>query len=683
MTHREDEEPPDHSAADRHDPRTSRQEKIKKSRFRKRFVPKPVDLQAAHYTHANDPLPNEDVVIQDADEQPQDKLVGLGPYGTKYTHHFEVFPLDRGVYFHSTTLIGSGCITKVTDPSYREKTLQTRPRALFNLDGKTLRWGAWDDTASSELGILVDSIAEQLLSRETSDTPNVKAQEAAAFLLSYVVDSISFADTASEESFVARSTEVVDGFLNRIEEARISTQAPANLLKDRIVIFTHMTLVIEAVRQISESNMSLRFRLDTLLAKCAKSCIKSLLAVGMEDLRILYGDLQRLSARERGIRRDCIVANSWVVLMRVLENARIPRSSFWDVTQAVMIESNVLSGSDARPFENLWRDMFTLLPLAEVDDFGVVKTGVRHTTPVEGWMLPQQLLKRVFHLYTTNPRQPPSFNEYCRALAARCHYLVQEWGWRKCSGIIGTWFDFFGSQNLSHLRNEEVYKSPVFLEELSGNPTLAINPEDRCFHIFLKVIALVIRRLKKLGLTNDIKNLVARTLPNHDRQYLKEDIVHQRDLAALRNHHDLLCTLFWASPPELRPPIHLVEKLVMPGSSHKEACLINLRAWSQLARFVVSSGEGSAAFRPFVSWQNNIFTQVLDQYLSAATDIQQQVLALPKDSARVSDEVIQSMVKQNRAVAMDMLFVSLKASFDVLKLAGSLGVATFALNICE
>lgn len=662
------------------------QRKTGKSRFRKRLNPRPVDLQAAHYIHANDPLPPAELDEPEQEERPPpDKLYGLAPYGTKYTQHFEVFPLDRGVYFHSSSLVGSGWIGKIIDPQYPERTRQTRPRSFFSIDGKHLRWGPWDETSSSELGILVDWIGEQLLSPQTveGNVPRARPQEAAAFLLIYIVDAISFPDDDSEKSFISRSIDVIDGFLNRIEEARLPASAATSTRDDLVEVLTYLTLVVQAVHRIGDHAMSLRVLVETLLSRTAKCCASALLAAGLENLRTLYGDLQRLSARERGIRSDNISANSWVVLMRVLENARIPRASFWDVVQAVMAGSDVASGSYVRGFERLWRDVFTLLPLGEVDDFGVVRSGMRYTTPIEGWTIPQKLLKRVFSLYTQNPRQPPSFNEYCRALAARCHYLVQEWGWRKCAGIIGTWFDFFGSQNLSHLRNEEVYKSPRFLEELGSNPSLAIDPEDRCFHIFLKVLALVIQRLKKLNLTNDIKNLVARTLPNHNRQYLKEDTVHQRDLAALRNHHDLLCTLFWAAPPDLRPGVHLIEKLVSPGSSHKEACLINLRAWSQLARFVVLSDEGSATFRSFVSWQNNIFHQVLDQYLSAASDIQQQILALPKDRPRIGDELVESMVKQNRSVAMDMLFVSIKASFEALKLAGSLRVATYALNICK
>jgi hypothetical protein len=345
-----------------------------------------------------------------------------------------------------------------------------------------------------------------------------------------------------------------------------------------------------------------------------------------------------------------------------------------------MLSRGVASGSDALAFERLWQSMFTLLPLCEIDDSGILVPGLRHTAPVEGWALPQQLLKRVFLLYQGNPRQPPGFNDYCRALVARCHFLVQQWGWRKCTGIIGTIFDFFGSQSLAHLRNEEVYKSPRFLEELDGKPSLSIEPEDRCFHIFLKLLALTIQRLKERGRANDIRNLVARTLPNHDRQYLKEDVIHQHDLAALRNHHDLLCTLFWVSPPDLRPAVHLIEKLVVPGSAHKEACLINVRAWNQLARFVISNGEGVAAFRPLAAWRNNIFNQVLDQYLSAASDIEQQFQALSTEIPGISKAVRDDMIAKNKATALDVLHFCMRTSLDVLRRALTLEGALYALS---
>jgi hypothetical protein len=533
------------------------------------------------------------------------------------------------------------------------------------------------------LGILVDWIAERLASDTTDDESTGKRTiEAADFVLEYILRSLSLPSDLEERAFLSRWLDVFSNFTTRFESIDWSTISPG-AKRNSLEVVVRFSLAMLAVRSLSQSLSSdpmQSMRLDDLLKKSASTTIRRLLECGTQDLQMLYGDLQHSAFRERGIRSDRYLANGWVVMMRVLEGAAIPRSSFWDVTQSVMLRPGTTSALDIQSFEQLWQDMFTLLPLSEIDNSGLLVPGLRHTAPMEGWALPQQLLKRVFQLYQANPRQPPGFNDYCRALVARCHFLVQQWGWRKCTGVIGTIFDFFGSQSLAHLRNEEVYRSPRFLEELDRQPSLSIEPEDRCFHIFIKLLALAIQRLKSLDRVNDIKNLVARTLPNHNRQYLKEDTIHQHDLAALRNHHDLLCTLFWASPPDLRPAVHLIEKLVVPGSAHKEACLINVRAWNQLARFVISNGEGGDTFRPLAAWRNNVFNQVLDQYLSAASDIEQQFRALSSEMVGITKQFRDEMVAKNKATALDVLHSLVRASLDVLQRAPTLEAALYGLN---
>lgn len=659
-----------------------------KSRFRKRHHPQQADLEAPHYARANDPLPAEiyaSEVHEVQEHHSQDKLKGLGPYGMHYTHHFEVFPLHTGTFFHESTVIGRGCVRDAVDAGLVDRIHHQKPAVSFSLDGKTLRWGAWNDNTSSELGILVDWISEQSGSDAAREAVGPKAVEAADFILKYILGSLSFQGEVEEKAFFSRAIEVFSSFISRFDTVDWPALQEA-AKKTHLEVAVRFSVAILAVRSLSnasDGDFMQTMKVEDLLKKCASVTIDRLLECGTEELRTLYGDLQRCSFRERGIRSDSTLTNCWMVIIRVLESAAIPRSASWDVTQSVMLGKGAAAKGDVQVFEQLWQDMFTLLPLCEIDNSGILIPGMRRSAPVEGWVLPQQLLKGVFELYRSNPRQPPGFNDYCRALVARCHFLVQEWGWRKCTGIIGIIFDFFGSQNLAHLRNEEANKSPQFLEELHNNPLRSIERierEDRCFHIFIKLLALTIWRLRELGRAKDIKNLVARTLPNHNRQYLKEDTVRQHDLAALRNHHDLLCTLFWISPPEMRPAVHLIEKLVIPASAHKEACLINVRAWNQLARFVIASGEGAGAFKPLAAWRNNVFNQVLDQYLSAASDIEQQFRAMASDMPRISKDVRDEMVAKNKATALDVLHFSAKASLDVLKRAPNLQEALYGLN---
>ncbi|KAH6877319.1 Mus7/MMS22 family-domain-containing protein [Thelonectria olida] len=522
-----------------------------KSRYRKKTRPQQVDIEAPQFIT---PVP-EPVQVEVEGE----RFRGLGPYGTRYTYHFETFPLNSRVYFHESTLIGSGIL----------EFFGQRFRSAYNLGEQTLRWGPWDAQVSSEL--------DQL---DSEDCP--PALSATAFVMKFMMDSLSLTEPTNAKSFVGRMLEVLRGIDGR-SDIRIRPQC--GLIAS---IYDHLLVVAFLVLSLCRNDDSLmgdQFQIEDLLKDMAKTAVST-----------------------RGLRGD------------ILEHTRIPRSSFWDIA---------MNSLDAQQHEQLWKNMFILLPLTEFNDKGIIAAGSRHDAT---------LMKKVFQLYQENPRQSPSFNNYCRAL---------QWGWRKCVAVIGVIFDFFGSQNLAHLRNEEVFKSP--------NPSLAVEKGDRCFHIFLKLIALSIQKLKEVDSLKDIRNL--------------EQTIHERELAALRNHHDLLCTLFWASPPDLRPGTHLIERLV-------EACLINLRSWSQLARFVIASGEATTSFKPFAQWRNGFFQSLMQQFDS--------FLALTKDGSNtVSSEMVDAMVKVNRAAVMDVIHFSITASLDVMRRATDLEAATFALNTLQ
>ncbi|KAI1453820.1 Mus7/MMS22 family-domain-containing protein [Annulohypoxylon moriforme] len=654
----------------------------KRLKPRKHFQPRHVDITAPQYAHANDPLPREaspllPIVEETHTTELTGKLLGLGPFGTHYTQHFEIFPLDPGVFFHESTLLGSGRLLKASNDISSDSLHRSRGHATFTLDEKLLRWGQWDAQTSSELGIIFDWMVDYFHSDSPDLSGSARPIQAADFVLDYLQDHVNFSDGDSEKHFAGRALEILRSFVQRLDilESR-SSQSLIEVLSRSLIIVFQVLRICHSLNQLSEI-----FQLEELLSKISKRTARQLLKTGLADIRHLYHDLQRMPFRERGIRNENYSMVCWVILIRVLEETHIPRSGFWDVVSSVMLNTNLNSINDAHAFERIWYDLFTLLPLGEFDSTGVVVPGSRHTTPLEGWSLPQALLRRIFQLYEGNSRQSPSFNDYCRGIVSRCHYLVEQWGWRKSNGIIGSIFDFFAARGLSHLRNEEVYKSPDFLECLAGSPHLAIVPEDRCFHIFLKLLALSIKNLVSRGFTKDVRNMVARVLPNHNRQYEKEKDIHESDLAALRNHHDLLCTLFWAAPASLRPSVQTIEKLVIPASSHKEACLISLRAWSQLSRFVISSDENTGAYKPFADWQKSIFQQVMEQYLSAESDIQQQLSRMSKDASKnISRDMMNAVVKLNRKSAMDVIHFSMKGFLSVIKHAPTLSAASFALN---
>lgn len=665
----------------------------RKSKFRKNFVPKPLDVSAPQFSPTDEPLP---AFTFNSVEDPADlaeplpeanKLTGLAPYGTQYTHHFEIFPLDSDVFFHESTLLGSGRIDKATSCWDNERLSRQRTRISFTLDGKPLRWGQWDEQVSSELGILMDWLSDRVQEdQDTTDPPRTAAAlQAANFVLSYVQDSMSLPDSIAEQSFAYRIIETMRSFLERFKNDKHPFKSSVEpgiidvLCRILVVVFT-----CNHICRKSSHLVDVRMAMEDLLMQASRITAHALLSNGVDVVQKFLQDSREVSFRQRGIRPSHVVIHTWVVLMRVLEVANIPRSGFWDIVNSVLIPQDINSETNSGTMEKLWRTMFTLLPLREFDSRGVIVPGIRRLVSMDGWSLPQRLIKRVFDLYKQNHRQAASFNDYCRALISRCHYLAREWGWSNCRGIIGTIFDFFGSQHLYHLRNEEAYKSPRFLEELARNPSLVVEREDRCFHIFLKFVALVIKRLREREASKEIRNLIARVVPNHSRDYPKDRPLYAHDLASLRNHHDLLCTLFWAAPRDLRPEVHLIEALIRPADTHKDACLVNLRAWNQLSRYIVSTENDGAILRVFHQWQCNIFRQLMDQFESAASDAQQQYLALSEeDSQGISQTRFEFVVSMNKATAKEIINACVNASRDVLPYSRNFPAATFALNTLQ
>ncbi|KAI1109226.1 Mus7/MMS22 family-domain-containing protein [Nemania sp. NC0429] len=669
---------PEHSRA----PALSKIER--RAKFRKQTRPQLVDVSAPQYIHANDPLPREDSPptggLDIQKEKATGKLLGLAPYGTHYTQHFEVFPLDRGVFFHESTILGSGRLKRALDSRPLGNLSGHRGRCTFTIGERTLSWGTWDAETSSELGIVFDWMIDRLDGSSGDDGLGTTTPvQAADFVLNYLQDHLTLIDPESSNIFTGRIVDVLQAVERRLKETPDNSGYAAQLLIE--VLTRILVIAVQSLRFCQRLNkVSEAFQMEDILKRLAMTTAKVLLRTDLKEVRRIYNRLQEMSFREKGIQNDEHSVICWVTLIRILEEAGIPRAGFLGVISTLLSESTEHT-FDVTVLEQAWRNLFTLLPLGEFDSAGVAIPGMRHKEPLEGWIVPQRLLRRVFQVYQSNSRQSPSFNDYLRAVASRCHYLVEQWGWYKCNTILGTIFDFFAAQDLHNLRNEEVYQSPQFLDDLAGSPSLATSPGDRCFHIYLKLIAMSIKRLKKVGMMKEIKNLVARLLPNHSRQHDKMMETHEADIAALRNHHDLLCTLYWAAPPDMRPSTQSIEGLVNLGSSHKEACLISLRTWSRLSKFVVASSQDISAYKPLADWQKNISQQVLEQFLSVETEVDQQLLGMSAEACKtITQYQKNAVISQNRRVAMDLLHFSMKSFLDTMRHSQTLSTASFVLN---
>lgn len=654
-----------------------------RSRTRKRR-PQRIDAGAAIYRQPSEPLVLELLLPTKSRQANESKLAGLGKFGTRYPIHFDISPLRPGIFFHRSTFIGSGYLLKIIQNDDFDLLDNARPTTSVTVGERSFQWGLWNENVSSEVGLCFDWLLDQLLVRTASSSTSATENHTEPIIhsmIDYIQHSIRFSALEGGLDFLSRMHTILNDFTSRFK----AELEDLGHLPSTIKVMAKCTVLAFQLLQFSNKSTEywpMKGRLEDLLGDVSSFCIKLLLLRGVEDVRKLFDDLQYFSFRENGIKETQYTSHAWVMQMRVLTAARLFKKSFWEVTNTQLLDNDLLTVNDARIIEKTWYTMVSLLPLCEFDESGVIIQGARHRASFDNWRVPQQLIKRVLSFYSLNPRQVPGFNDYCRALFTRCHFLMVEWGWWKSGALIGALFDFFASHGLAHLRNEEVYRSPKFLDELDDQPNLAIDNDDRCFHIFLKIVAQSLSYLRRAGQAKDIRNLVFRLLPNHDRQYPKENDILECELAALRNHHDLLCTLFWAAPPDQRPSLSLIQDLVDADRSHNAACLINLKAWNQLARFVLKSSTPSGSLGPFIVWQDLFFDKIRSQYLEEDTNTRRQAdLNLVPGAALITETQLRNQILANRKSTMVTLRRVLRNVLDAVTYAQNYSDLLDAFNI--
>ncbi|KAG9233508.1 Mus7/MMS22 family-domain-containing protein [Amylocarpus encephaloides] len=612
---------------------------------RKKPLPVRIDANAARYRQPSEPLVLETFSIFDpqAAVSSGDRLQGLGEFGTKYPIHFEILPLDPGVYFHETTFIGSGRFAKALK-GLRIHEHSNGQAVSFALGEKILSWGDWNELVSSEIGLCIDYMVEQL--SESNPHRLSSAISILEIVSDYLDNHLVFSSYHGQGNFVSRMSEVLRDLSTRLSISAEKSSA------SRIEVLTRCLVIIYQLLKLAREMkgiMALCVELEGLLKDCARKIVGFLIATdGFGQLRKLYDNLQYLSFREGGIGNDQSAVQSWVIVKRTLEAACIPKGSFWDITNHLLGYVDVQHTLDASVLEHSWYSMFTLLPLCEFDDFGVVKMNGRQRAAFDNWALPQKILSRVFKFYTLNQRQSPGFNDYAKA---------------------------------THLRNEEVYDSPRFLRELNTDPSLQLEPEDRCFHIFLKMVAVAIKHMDQENDDKSIRNLATRILPNHSRQFSKEEAIHHRDLASLRNHHDLLCTIYWAAPEGQRPSPALIQDLVIADRSHNEACLINIRAWENLTRFLVTHSCSLTAYNPFSTWQASLSNALTRQYLETDLEVRSQAeLITAKGKPPISDTLLRQTIEVNKKSTIEMLRAMIAAMNRTMMAATSSRMTRLVFN---
>ncbi|KAK5798411.1 hypothetical protein VI817_004701 [Penicillium citrinum] len=599
---------------------------------------------------------------------------GLFNWHRSYPLDFAVHPLYDGTFFHESTFLGSGEFAKSVRILNRDLDRDTGFSSVPFRD-QVLQWGVWNDKVSSEIGTVFEMIIESVESlnvpaSETIESPLTLASITFRALINYTTEKLAFTDPIDRTGFISRSLTLSLKLRDPIV-ASLADNSGNN--KDLARIVCYNMVFANQIRQIAMHSLvgpSLGEEATDLVKICVKDVIGSILSSsGRTEIQRLLGENEEGQRREMGIRDDFPTAEACVVAEQLLRTSEVFNGVLYNFENEAYARSIARNPKDISNLETTWRSLFMHLPFHEIDNRGIVRRELRFASKHDNWNLVKQLLTPAFESYDIHSKTHTlSYNTYCRTLFQRCHRLINSWGWRDCKSILDILYDFFAQRTLYNLKLEAGNGSPAFLDELDQNPSLEIRPGEPAFHTFLKIIASGLRYLSKRYDNKKIRNFAWRLLPNHGRMYPKEESLLRDDLDALRNHHDLLCTLYWVVPNGYRPRLETIKDLVNPATSHRKTCSINLQCWARLVRFKLSTDEEIPGLEPFADWHTYFVTELRKQHLLARSEAEAQ----RKDGTSFLQNDIESIVISNQKQIEDLLGEALDGMLSAIERAPSL-----------
>ncbi|KAG8627624.1 hypothetical protein KVT40_005107 [Elsinoe batatas] len=588
---------------------------------------------------------------------------------------FDVQHLPLGTFFHSSTFLGSGDFAKALSVGVRDLSLPAG-HITIRVDDTATRWSEWTDETADWLRSVKDVCIEvmQFLASATSDDEIdslSSAHETMSYLLRSIVRYISSCLQCPDEQTKFRFCDTLQRFVEDLADSLAMKLQRTDLLDtakshlvDGVIYLLTLNAQICLLTQGSNDLVQQSTGSAVLLRQLSHIAFRALFQTGCGQIQTCLQKLQHHSVRDVGIKDDQVAVKLIVVLRCIMQVVGVPQLSF-DRLVADLWKDRFQDTVEVRRLDMVWYDMFSLQPLLEVDASGIYRYAMLKTSgsPQPCWGLVRMLLDQTLPAYssTAAPDQRHA-NDYLKAVLGRTLLLIVRWKWRGAESALASIYDFFAKRDLTNLSGERPSGSPAFLSHLGEYQDLDIGHADLGFHAFLKLLAVGLRAASKELPANKLKRVVWRFIPNHGRTYRKDQEVRQTDLDALRNHHDILCTLFWALPAGSRPRLDHIRNLVDFNTSHLEACRINIDAWRNLAVFIMSDKNQHLEIPELGVWFRDLTDVLINQYRLARSEAEELFeMSKERQSGAISYDVMQMTVTSNQRRILNTLQDAIQA----------------------
>ncbi|KAF2151746.1 hypothetical protein K461DRAFT_268877 [Myriangium duriaei CBS 260.36] len=649
-------------------------------RRKTKAAPRRLSVEISDFRQPIFPLPV--VTIHDDPQDnptsvPAEGLQGLDAFNGQFPTDFDIRPLEIGTFFHSSTFLGSGDFANVLDLKRRNLD-EPAGHITIRIDDQDTRWSAWCEETATLMGTIrniCEDAFQFMISAEDEDVGQLEGPMGTTTyllrsLVRYVSSCLQFSDPVDRSAFLLRLQrfleDMVDIITSSLQQANAGSRLEVKKHLDDCGIYVACLAFQHITVSGSESFAAPARELAIKMLKQMSFMVaQDLFKESCESLRAFAEGLRHHSIRDAGLKDDAVAAKLVVVLNHMFTELNLPGLSLDNFT-AELWRGRIADSVDVWQLDMIWYDVLSIQPLLNLDTSGIYRPNGPWACSC--WTVTKILFERTFALYNaTLDNNNASAAAYLRTLFSRVSLLLTKWKWRAPDPALAIIYDFFAQRGLAHLPKERSAGSPAFLRGLNGEPTLEIETSDPGYHAFLKTLASGLKSVSRDYPESKLKRIAWRFVPNHGRTYRKDQDVRKADLEALRNHHDLLCTLYWALPAGSRPRLDHIKDLVEFSTSHQEACRINIDAWRNLAVYIMSHEDQQHEVGPLAEWFGDFSIAVINQYRLARSEAEELFeMSKDKQSGAISFDVMQMTVTGNQRRIMDTLHVALLAVQDAL-----------------
>ncbi|PSK60383.1 hypothetical protein B9Z65_533 [Elsinoe australis] len=630
----------------------------------KKPVPARVPVEVADFRQPA--LPPPVVTIKDEQlisvSQPYSGLQGLEAHDGRFPTDFDVRHLHLGTYFHSSTFLGSGDFAKALASKHRDLA-EPAGHIVIRIDDVDTYWSEWNDDSAIWLNSIKDVCKEavQFMTSIGSDDDLAMLAgpyDTMTYLLRSLVRYISSCLCCREQLKQTAFRNAMRCFIEDVADMlTLKPNGPAlppavdQHLADCLTYLMTLAAQVYAMGSQDPTLMSSSTDMAVVLRQSCYAGFASLFKTGCRKVYTFLDRQQHHSVRDAGIKEEEVAVKFIVMTHHIMHELALSQLSFEALTTQLW-KSRIRNNVDVKRLDMVWYDLMSFQPLLELDPNGIYRPGTLRSEKYNHscWSAAKLLLDQTFEAYTHyTGSEHRKANDYLRSLFTRIGIFISKWRWRGSEPALASIYDFFAKRSLANLSGERSSSSPAFLRHLDEYQTLEIEYVDLAYHAFLKVLATGLKAVSKEYPANKLKRVAWRFIPNHGRTYRKDQEVRQADLDALRNHHDLLCTLFWALPSGSRPRLDHIKDLVDFTTSHLEACRINIDAWRNLAVYIMSHTDQQAEIPALADWFRDIADILISQYRLARSEAEELFeMSKERQSGAISYDVMQMTVTSNQ-----------------------------------